>query len=424
MSSLATFCDVPVSTSFDARAYRSCVSLDWVLNSGLRTRASQLSGPLTLACDMGIMSMHLHDVAVTASLPCDLMLGLDWLHVVRTSAQQPVVHLGSGSLDLRTIGSMLRHSPWIGTQWPMYEDFDLLACLLSASPPTAPVFQANIGVELSASSASAGGPDGVLAPSSMPRTRSVGVVAASTVAAGMPRTREVHTSRSRDGMSGQDVLAASTLAAPPPNLNYDDLNINDDDPFVRISADEKIAVVRFLIHNQQIVLQALRVMTGRHQHVSLRDSNEKRKSADTLRSEFLAHECSEACLILRSEAMLVGLNPPLLTASEIQRCWLLLGSRKRKAAPLPENSRKAPRLSFDTTTSSTTFPILLSQSEKDKIVCEYCAATGNKALQRHECSFCGKLEFADCIRLRAINELDISLLDRAAVELRVRSSLT
>ncbi|KAJ7798287.1 hypothetical protein B0H13DRAFT_1674071, partial [Mycena leptocephala] len=71
--------------------------------------------------------------------------------------------------------------------------------------------------------------------------------------------------------------------------------------------------------------------------------------------------------------------------------------------------------------SSIPFPILLSQSDKDEIVYEYCAATGNRALQRHECSFCGKFEFADCIKLRAINELNISLLNRAVAELRNRS---
>ncbi|KAJ7903008.1 hypothetical protein B0H13DRAFT_2335358 [Mycena leptocephala] len=106
MSSPATFCNVPVSTGFDDRAPRSSVSLDWVLNSGLRTHASQLSGHLTLPCVAGSISICLHDVAVTASLPCDLILGLDWLHLVRNSATQSVVHLGSGSLDLRTMGSL------------------------------------------------------------------------------------------------------------------------------------------------------------------------------------------------------------------------------------------------------------------------------------------------------------------------------
>ncbi|KAJ6605031.1 hypothetical protein B0H10DRAFT_2077292 [Mycena sp. CBHHK59/15] len=36
MPSFATFCDTPVSTGFDGRAARSCVSLDWVINLGLQ----------------------------------------------------------------------------------------------------------------------------------------------------------------------------------------------------------------------------------------------------------------------------------------------------------------------------------------------------------------------------------------------------
>jgi hypothetical protein len=73
-------------------------------------------------------------------------------------------------------------------------------------------------------------------------------------------------------------------------------------------------------------------MTQYHQHVSARESGKKRKSADTLRSEFLIHQCTEACLILKSEALLAGLSPPSLTPVEIQLCMLLLGTRKRKPA--------------------------------------------------------------------------------------------
>ncbi|KAF7339038.1 hypothetical protein MVEN_01980000 [Mycena venus] len=84
MSSLspATFCDVPVSTGFDGHASTSRVSLDWVLNSGLRTHNSQASGLLTLPCDVGVISMFLNNVPVTASLASDLVLGLDWFNFV------------------------------------------------------------------------------------------------------------------------------------------------------------------------------------------------------------------------------------------------------------------------------------------------------------------------------------------------------
>ncbi|KAF7372374.1 hypothetical protein MVEN_00097700 [Mycena venus] len=142
MASLATFCDVAISTGFDGRAASSSVSLDWVINSGLRTRSSQLSGRLTLPCDAGVISMCLNNVPVTASLASDLVLGLDWLHFVQNSAPNLVVHLScGGSLDLRTFGSA----------------FALLSSTVPASP-LAPVLRGNIGAEPSPSSVSTGGP--------------------------------------------------------------------------------------------------------------------------------------------------------------------------------------------------------------------------------------------------------------------------
>jgi hypothetical protein len=135
----------------------------------------------------------------------------------------------------------------------------------------------------------------------MPNMRGIDAVAC-TLAAGMPRTREIQPPRTRDG-------ASRTRGAQ--NLNGD-LIMVDDDPFVRICVQEKIAVVRFLIEIQIIPLLALRKMTVNHQHVCARESDEKRKSADTLCSEFLVHQCTGACLILRSEANLAGLNLPLL----------------------------------------------------------------------------------------------------------------
>ncbi|KAJ7629315.1 hypothetical protein B0H17DRAFT_1150629 [Mycena rosella] len=107
MSSPATFCNVPVSTRFDGQTPSSSVSLDWVINSGLRTRASQLFGLLTRPCHAGVISMCLNNVPVTASLTPDLVLGLDWLHFVQNSAPELVVHLSCGGpLDLRKIGSV------------------------------------------------------------------------------------------------------------------------------------------------------------------------------------------------------------------------------------------------------------------------------------------------------------------------------
>jgi hypothetical protein len=110
MSAVSTFCNVAVSTVFDVHAARSSV---WVINSGLRTRASKLSGLLMLPCDAGLISMCLNDVPVPASLASDLVLGLDWLH----SAPELVVHLSDGSLDLRKFLSTSALASFPGA-WP------------------------------------------------------------------------------------------------------------------------------------------------------------------------------------------------------------------------------------------------------------------------------------------------------------------
>lgn len=91
---------MPISAGFDTHAATSSVSLDWVINSGLRMHNSQVSGVLTLPCNVGVISMALNNLPVTASPPSDLLLGLDWFNYAQFSAPR-VVHLDSGSLDLR-----------------------------------------------------------------------------------------------------------------------------------------------------------------------------------------------------------------------------------------------------------------------------------------------------------------------------------
>ncbi|KAJ7925510.1 hypothetical protein B0H13DRAFT_1975078 [Mycena leptocephala] len=243
MLSPATFCDAVVSTQFDSHATSSHVSLDWVINSGVPTRGSQLSGRLTLPCNTGGISILLSDVTVVASLPCDL---------------QVVVHLSSGPLDFRTPGSSI--------VFPQFQASPVRFSVLSVPAPT-------------------GGP------------------------------------RTRDRISDQDVQPGSPVAPRPRgkilNMNAD-LILNEHDPFVRLASEDKFAVVHFLIVKHQIDVLALRKMTARHNGLSSRLSGETRKSADVLRSEFLTHQCTEACLILKSEALLAGLSPPSLTAVEIQ----------------------------------------------------------------------------------------------------------
>ncbi|KAJ6616527.1 hypothetical protein B0H10DRAFT_2219354 [Mycena sp. CBHHK59/15] len=167
MSSPATFCDLPISTGFDGHAATSCVSLDWVIKSGLRTHNSQASGLLTLPCDVGAISMFLNNLPVTASLPSDLLLGLDWFNFVQFSAPELVVHLDSGSLDLRgpsllTVG-ITESGPPSST----------------VTPAVTPVFRGGTSVDhpSSSPSVSLGNPDAVSAPSLVPRTRGIDVVA-------------------------------------------------------------------------------------------------------------------------------------------------------------------------------------------------------------------------------------------------------
>lgn len=108
MSSPATFCDVALSAVFDSNSASSSVSLDWIVNSGLHTQNSQAAGLLALPCDAGVIFMCIN-LRVTASLPYDLVLGLDWFHFICESTSGIVVHLSSGPLDLRcplpTIGT-------------------------------------------------------------------------------------------------------------------------------------------------------------------------------------------------------------------------------------------------------------------------------------------------------------------------------
>ncbi|KAJ7656061.1 hypothetical protein DFH06DRAFT_1200053 [Mycena polygramma] len=262
----------------------SGVSLDWVINSGIPTLGSCLSGLLKLPCNTGVISIFLPNVPVAASLTCDLVLGLDWVQLVCKSAQDVVVHLNSGSLDLRTLHSAVQSSS-------------------VASPPPALVSQGNIGVSFSAFSVSPIAPP----PSPMPSTQGINFVTPEVP----PHTREARTSRTRGGISN--------------------LVINKSDPFVSLSLQDKAAVLRFLIVDHQIDVLALRKMTARH-NVSSRLYGEKRKSADALRSEFLAHQCTEACLVLKSEALLAGFSPPSLTPVEMQHCMLILGTRKRNSA--------------------------------------------------------------------------------------------
>ncbi|KAF7354502.1 hypothetical protein MVEN_01139500 [Mycena venus] len=177
MSTTATFSNVAVSTAFNGDAATSCISLAWILNAGLRTSNSRVSGLVNLPCEDGVISMTM-DIPVVASLSHDLVLGMDWFQFVRAAAPQIIVHLSSGSLDVRQplpsrFGANSHTVPSMG------------------SSSVAPIFRGKISANPSASP---------LASSSTLRTRAVDVLAACTVAAPLrtSRTREVQASRTRD----------------------------------------------------------------------------------------------------------------------------------------------------------------------------------------------------------------------------------
>ncbi|KAJ7836535.1 hypothetical protein B0H14DRAFT_2793711, partial [Mycena olivaceomarginata] len=189
------------------------VSLDWVINSGLCTHNSQVSG--VPHASVGVISMALNNLPVTASLPSDLLLGLDWFNYAQFSAPR-VVHLDSGSLDLR----------------PSLLTVDITESGPPSSTPmlvVAPVSRGSTSVDSPSSSppATLGGPGVVSTPSLMPPPQGVNVVAASTIAVRAARTRGVQTSRPRAGQSTHDddddmMLLNETLSPPPLCL---------DDPF-------------------------------------------------------------------------------------------------------------------------------------------------------------------------------------------------
>ncbi|KAJ7204906.1 hypothetical protein C8J57DRAFT_1542007 [Mycena rebaudengoi] len=103
----ATFCNLAVSTTFNAELEKSALSLDWVLASGIKTTVSIASGVLSLPCEDTVCAMHV-ELTVTASLPFDLVLGRDWLHFCRDSLPNSRFILSSGLFDLRP--TKLAHS--------------------------------------------------------------------------------------------------------------------------------------------------------------------------------------------------------------------------------------------------------------------------------------------------------------------------
>ncbi|KAJ7891500.1 hypothetical protein B0H13DRAFT_1887131 [Mycena leptocephala] len=79
-----------------------------------RSMASRGRGRPPPPCSLGAVSVHVGDLSVAASLPSDLVLGLDWLRVVHTFNSSLVIHLSSGPLALESLNlssRVLGHCP-------------------------------------------------------------------------------------------------------------------------------------------------------------------------------------------------------------------------------------------------------------------------------------------------------------------------
>jgi hypothetical protein len=124
---------------------------------------------------------------------------------------------------------------------------------------------------------------------------------------------------------GADDVASSEAS---PSMNQFDFTMNDNDrciqqsPYrdnvttvesslnypVSLTLAEKSHVVRFLVVYHRVPVFNLRDMCSRHYNIETRLPNKKQKNAATLRSEFVTHECTDICLVLKSEAALAGIK--------------------------------------------------------------------------------------------------------------------
>jgi hypothetical protein len=91
------------------------------------------------------------------------------------------------------------------------------------------------------------------------------------------------------------------------------LSSHNEDPFVSLTMEEKNNVLHSLLIDRRVAFTVLKKMASCHQNMLV-----GRKNAETLRAEFIAHRCTNACLILKSEAMSAGLLPRnFLSPSEL-----------------------------------------------------------------------------------------------------------
>ncbi|KAF8215302.1 hypothetical protein K438DRAFT_2008676, partial [Mycena galopus ATCC 62051] len=120
--SSATFCNIPLSTTFDADQETSRLSLDWVLKTGLSTVRSVATGIVTVPGVQNGFSVQM-DLTVAASLPFDLVLGRNWLQYCRETVPESCLVLSSGVIDLQRRPNVLMPN----TSRPSYSEHNLHA---------------------------------------------------------------------------------------------------------------------------------------------------------------------------------------------------------------------------------------------------------------------------------------------------------
>jgi hypothetical protein len=90
-------------------------------------------------------------------------------------------------------------------------------------------------------------------------------------------------------------------------------------------------VLHSLIYEHRVGIIVLQEMCTRHLNLNSRDCNSKYKASTTLRAEFISHKCTDACLVLRSEAALAGIvTESCVSDNELTKSNLVLSSPSRK----------------------------------------------------------------------------------------------
>lgn len=102
MSVSATFRNLALSTTFDKDEEKSQLSLNWILQSGVRAVRSVALGILTIPAADSTFSVEM-ELSIASSLTFDLVLNHDWLQYCRESVPETCFYLSSGPVDLRRI---------------------------------------------------------------------------------------------------------------------------------------------------------------------------------------------------------------------------------------------------------------------------------------------------------------------------------